>query len=72
MHSLLFLLAVLSILYALHVIARQSSRLGHIQRYRFHPAIRQKLKKKHPALTEPQLDSVFLALRDYFYCCPLS
>ncbi|MDD5275737.1 MAG: hypothetical protein PHR16_06615 [Methylovulum sp.] len=69
MHSLLFLLVVSGILYALHVIVRQTSQLGYIQRYRFHPAIRQKFKKKHPTLTESQVDSVFLALRDYFYCC---
>ncbi len=69
MHSLLSLIALLSILYAVYVIARQTSQLSYIRRYRFHPAIRQKLKKKHPTLTEPQLDCVFLALRDYFYCC---
>lgn len=69
MHSLFFLLALLSILYAVYVLARQAAQLSHIQRYRFHPAIRQKLKNKHPSLTEPQLDSVFQALRDYFYCC---
>ena len=69
MHSLFIALIVISVSYALYALARQSSQLRYIGNYRFHPAIRQKLKNKHPSLSDEQLDKVFQALRDYFYIC---
>lgn len=65
----LIVIAILLVLYALYAIARQTSQLNYIQRYRFHPAIKQKLKNKHANLSDAQLDLVFQALRDYFYIC---
>lgn len=69
MHSVFITLIVISVLYAIYAIARQASQLRYIDAYRFHPAIRQKLKIKHPALSDAQLDNVFQGLRDYFYIC---
>lgn len=68
-HDLLLILAIFTTLYAVFAIARQASQLAYIQRYRFHPAIKKKLKNKHPTLTDAQLDQVFQALRDYFHIC---
>ncbi|MDO9104978.1 MAG: hypothetical protein Q7U57_08450 [Methylovulum sp.] len=69
MLSLFVVLALLGVVCALYVIGRQLSQLAYIQRYRFHPAIKQKLKNKHPTLNDEQLALVFQALRDYFYIC---
>ncbi|MDD2722450.1 MAG: hypothetical protein PHH59_00310 [Methylovulum sp.] len=69
MQMLIAVIVISSIMFALYAIARQYSQFSYIERYRFHPAIRQKLRKKHPTLTDQQLDLVFQALRDYFYCC---
>ncbi|ALP52511.1 hypothetical protein Tel_04745 [Candidatus Tenderia electrophaga] len=44
-------------------------RLGFIDAYQFHPAIRSKLAAKHPQLSDGQLDLVFDGLRDYFHIC---
>lgn len=40
-----------------------------IDDYRFPPGIAQRVAKRYPHLTEPQLDLVFRALRDYFHLC---
>ncbi|MGZ8153365.1 MAG: glycine-rich domain-containing protein [Methylovulum sp.] len=69
MQGLWAVLIILMVLYALYAIARQISQLNYIQHYRFHPAIKQKLKNKHASLTDAQLDLVFQGLRDYFYFC---
>jgi hypothetical protein len=55
--------------YLVYMRARQAARLNYIRDYRFHPAIKQKLRRKHPALTDAQLDLVFQGLRDYFHIC---
>lgn len=51
------------------VFLKQNAQLLYIQDYTFHPAIREKLKNKHPLLSDSQLDLVFKGLRDYFYIC---
>lgn len=69
MHSIIVAVIVVSFVFALYAAFRQSFQLRYIQNYRFHPAIKQKLRKKHPGLTDQQLDWVFEGLRDYFYIC---
>ena len=48
---------------------RQQSQLAFIQNYDFHPAIREKVQRRYPTLTESQIDTIFDALRDYFTFC---
>jgi hypothetical protein len=45
---------------------KQCKQLKYIEDYSFHPAIKEKLKKRHPFLPEAQLDLVFKGLYDYF------
>ncbi len=46
---------------------KRAGRLKYIKNYTFHPAIKEKLKNKHPGLTDKQLELVFSGLRDYFH-----
>jgi hypothetical protein len=69
MNQIFFILLMLSLFYAIYQFVRQSSQLSYIERYRFHPGIKQKLKNKHPTLTDDQLDLVLQGLRDYFHIC---
>lgn len=69
MTPVLVLLMVLLTMAVFFVRARQTSQLKFIRDYRFHPAIKQKLRRKHPNLTDVQLDMVFDGLRDYFLIC---
>jgi len=55
-------------LYWLRRSARRTQ-LSYIESYRFPPAIRQKLRQKHPHLSEDELQLVFRGLRDYFHIC---
>lgn len=69
----LILLVVVVFFFALYLgsIKEQKLRLRSefIRDYTFHPAIEIKLKRKHPQLTDAQIDFVIEALRDYFYIC---
>jgi hypothetical protein len=56
-------------LWVVYNAARQSSQQKYIQNYKFHPAIKNKLKNKHPHFTDHQLELVFQALRDYLHIC---
>jgi len=47
-------------------------RLNYIDHYIFHQGIRQKVLKKHPNLTDEQLNQVFIALKDFFKICLLA
>lgn len=69
MSGLFLILLILGIFYLIYAGLRQASQLKYIQDFRFHPALKQKLKNKHPALTDAQMDLVFQGLRDYFYIC---
>jgi hypothetical protein len=55
--------------YVVYTRAKQAAQFKYIRDYRFHPAIKQKLRRKHPALTDAQIDLVFQGLRDYFHIC---
>lgn len=48
---------------------RRRERERYIEAYVFPPAIRDRVRKRYPHLTEAQLDLVFVALRDYFQLC---
>ena len=48
---------------------RRASRMRYIERYHFHEALITKLSAKHPHLSEPQIELVFQALRQYFHMC---
>ncbi len=60
--------AALAALAAAHGKRRQA-REHYIDEYRFPPGVRRRVLKRYPHLTEPQLDLVFHALRDYFHLC---
>ncbi|MGR8934886.1 MAG: glycine-rich domain-containing protein [Gammaproteobacteria bacterium] len=49
--------------------ARQATQLKFIRNYPFHPGIKQKLRRKHPTLSDADIDLVFQGLRDYFLIC---
>lgn len=40
-----------------------------IDEYQFPPGIAQRVRKRYPHLTDPQIELVFRALRDYFQLC---
>ncbi|HLF95713.1 MAG TPA: hypothetical protein VI457_01090 [Methylococcaceae bacterium] len=46
-----------------------SERQAFLDGYAFHPAIRERVRRKRPALDDGQLDLVFQGLRDYFQLC---
>ncbi len=69
MSGLFLILLILGIFYLLYAALRQSYQLNYIENFSFHPALKQKLKNKHPALSDAQMDLVFQGLRDYFYIC---
>lgn len=69
MQKLFVALAIISLSPLFYRLAKKSSELRHIQNYRFHPALISKIRHKHPALSDQQLDRVLLGLRDYFYIC---
>jgi hypothetical protein len=51
---------------------QHGARTGHqsfIDSYAFPPGVRQRVHKRYPHLTEPDLDLVFDALREYFHLC---
>ncbi|GAB6141009.1 hypothetical protein JCM14076_17380 [Methylosoma difficile] len=66
---LMLIIAMLMAVFVIYIAVKQKSQLKYIDDYRFHPAIRQKLKNKHSQLTDPELDLVFQGLRDYFTLC---
>jgi len=45
------------------------SREAYIDSYAFPPGLRQRVAKRYPHLTEPDLDLVFDTLREYFHLC---
>jgi hypothetical protein len=68
--SLFVVLVVIAIVsYAFFSRLQRYSRQKYIRGYRFHPAIKQKLKGKHPQLRDTQLEMIFDGLRDYFHIC---
>ena len=72
MSKLLIVFAVFSLVFVICFAWQQRSQQSFIKNYPFHPAIREKLRRKHPNLGENELDRVFTGLRDYFYCCNLA
>lgn len=48
---------------------RQKQQRRFIKRYRFHPALKKKLKQRYPHLNDHQVGLVFDGLRDYFLFC---
>jgi hypothetical protein len=52
--------------------SQRSRQLAYIQNYRFHSAIKEKVRKKYPRLDEQQLEMVFRALKDYFWMCNMA
>ncbi len=52
--------------------ARKARRLAYIRQYRFHPSLKERVRKSYPELSEKQLEMVFKALRDYFHFCLLA
>jgi len=69
MTGLFLIPIILGIFYLIYTALRQASQLNYIQNFSFHPGLRQKLKNRHPGLSDAQLDLVFQGLRDYFYIC---
>ena len=67
--ALLTVAAVSAIGLYLFMKTRRTSRLRHVQRYHFHKALKTKLSAKCPHLSEPQIELVFQALRQYFHMC---
>lgn len=55
--------------YVLYGRLKQVSQLKFINSYQFHPGIKKKLRRKHPTLSDAQIDMVFDGLRDYFHIC---
>ncbi len=57
------------ILLSWHGERTQCKRLTFIKSYSFHPAIKEKLKNKHPLLSEAHLELALTGLGDYFQLC---
>ena len=49
--------------------ARHLFQRRYIERFTFPPAIKNKLKRRYPKLSDRQLDLIFRGLRDYFLLC---
>jgi len=69
MSTFIALSMLVMFLFVAFVKLQQNSRLSYINAYRFHPAIKAKLKRKYPDLGDTELDLVFQGLRDYFFIC---
>lgn len=70
---IIFAVICLSIVYlAIHSSRQQKAQLAYLNNYQFHSAIKEKLKNKHPLLTDKQLEYVLDGLRDFFYLCQQS
>ena len=68
--AVLFVVAIGAlVLLALGDSRRRRAREHYIDTYRFPPAVRQRVLKRYPHLSEDQLDLVLRALRDYFHLC---
>ncbi len=63
-------LAVVTVLLVvLYLRRRQGRQLAFIQSYEFHPTLKRKVKERYPHLDAQDVESVFVALRDYFTLC---
>lgn len=69
MSGIIIISVVLLLFLVVFTKLQQASRLRYINSYRFHPGIKNKLKRKYPHLDDAELDLVFQGLRDYFYIC---
>ena len=68
--NIIAFLLVWLIVYGLIAMWRQSPKqIKFIQNYTFHPGIKVQLVKRHPGLTEVQIEQVFQGLRSYFEIC---
>lgn len=74
--SLIFWIIVVAVVlftvYRLRKSKRNRSQLRFLEKYRFHPAIEEKVHKKHPQLQKHELGLVMQSLRDYFQMCHLA
>jgi hypothetical protein len=61
--------AVVAVLLIVHSKVRQRRQLAFIQAYEFHPTLKRKVKERYPHLDNQEIESVFVALRDYFLFC---
>lgn len=52
-----------------HVRRIKALQLATIASYRFHPALRKRLKETYPHLSDAEVNVVMDGLRDYFWCC---
>ncbi len=69
--AFLVLTTIITLTIALYLFfrIRQQGQLEFINTYTFHPAIRERVKRKYPQLSDNQIDTLFDALRDYFTFC---
>lgn len=68
--ALLIFISVLVIIFYVFISNRkQAQQTVYLTRYSFPISLRNKLKQKHPYLSDEQVEMVFKALKDYFYIC---
>ena len=65
----LILAAVIVAMSWWHRRLKRQQQLQELLRYRFHPSIANKVRKRYPHLNEEQSQQVMEGLRDFFWCC---